>query len=717
MAHDSPAPPALIPMNGSSLFTSGNYAALALGEEVDLWEYYAAHGLIGNAQKALDGLARFSHPEARFYSAIACWIDGDEASAVAILRGLEFPRAQRMLALIGKPQIQVLAQMPPNPQSPSGLLLGAANGRFAIKNLGGDIRLPPYADIHQLVPIGFTPDFYICREIEWMPIPPNIRELRCPVFGHTADFDVHVQAVSPWYRLFDEIITCGPCEWRSLHEMLEVPVSTFPKAYGLPATLPPNRDGHRDIDLFLSGTMVHPYHPDKAKLVFDLLGLEDDTLRMRVVHGHLPIAEYWALVARSRISVPFVRFEGSMPTRGLEALAMGSALALQEGSVLRAYVGETEGVFSYGSAPGDLGEIIRKIAREWPTIKHRAEQGAAYVRKEFNLTRVSEQYLRYLTFLASEPRKQREVSPERLVQKRAILYRGWFHSGRFYGQTLGSSIERLSNLPESRERPHFTIDCCRDLLLQYAQAVVPEAVKMLAGRGESPEVNPALLERTLRLYARGVEWFPRSLVMRFDWLRAALHFGSDEVKGRAIEMGRQMTAIPLAEWESDVLEDVFPWDFFGEMFNYRGYFDLVVDSLRRRQAHNSKLSALIMASVNHYLSSHLSSVDFARQAVTLDPGCAPYRLRLGSLLATREETRDEGIACLLALATSSELRLEAWDTLQRLVDQGFMAAHRLDAFAPSIARIRGRLSLESAPRAPSFGPPHATPGKEEQSHV
>jgi hypothetical protein len=542
----------------STLLESGNYAALALGDQFDPWEYYAAHGLIGKAKEALDGLARFSHPEARFYTAVACWVDWDEGSATEILRSLRSPQTQRMLALIGKRQIHVLAQVPPDPGVPSGLLQGAADERFVIKNLGGDVHLPPYADIHQLVPAGFTPDFYVCREIEWMAIPPNLRELRCPVFGHTADFDVHVQAVFPWYRLFDEIATCGPCEWRSLHEMLDVPVSTFPKAYGLPATLPPNRQGPRDLDLFLSGSMVNSYHPDKAKLVFDLLGLEDETLRMLVVSGHLPITEYWALVARSKISVPFVRFDGSMPTRGLEALAMGSALALQEGSALRAYVGENEGVFSYGRAPGDVGQTIRKIVREWPTIERWAEPGAAYVRKEFNLARVSGQYLRYHTFLASKSRKQYEIPPERPVQKRTIFCRGWFYSVEFYRQTLELTIERLSDLRESRERPHFTIDCARDLLLQYAQAVVPEAAKMLEGRGERPEVNPAFLEQTLRLYASGVGRFLRSLVMRFNWLRAALHFGSAEVKAQAIEMGLLMTLKPLAEWESDVLEDEFP---------------------------------------------------------------------------------------------------------------------------------------------------------------
>jgi hypothetical protein len=680
----------------STLFESGNYAAIALGPEVEGWEYYAAHGLIGNAKRALDGLARFSQPEARFYSAAACWIDGDDRGAAAFLQGLDSLRAKKFRSLVLKPEIPVLAQMPPEPGLASSLLQGAADGRFVIRNLGGDIHLPPYADIHRLVPAGFTPDFFICREIEWMPLAHNLNELACPLFGHTEDYDIHCQAVLPSYRLFDEIITCGPYEWQSLNEMLTVPVSTFPKAYGLPAILPARANGNRDIDLFLSGTMVHPYHPDKARFIFDLLGLEDDTLKIKVVAGHLAEREYWELVARSKMSVPYVRFDGSMPTRGLEALAMGSALALQAGSVLRAYVGENEGVFTYTQEPGDLSKTVVKISREWHTIKTRATLGGEYIRKEFNLRRVSSQYLRYLTFLASKSYQPRQVPLPEMMQKRTIFHLGWFHSCAFYNCTMHESIKRHRRLAASYERPHFMIDIAREALLGYAQSAIPAVAAHLALRDQSPPAVPELLDLAFGLYAIGVDQHPRSLVMQFNWLRAALHFGSDEAKAKAIEMGRRMTLVPLAGWDSDVFEDVFPWDFLGEFFNYRGYFDGVIDSVRRGETKNAGLHALIMASVNYHLSFQLSDPAFARQAVALDPTFALYQLRLGSVLSSRDDTRQEGVDLLLNLVSVSIVRLEAWAELQELVRKGLLGSNCLDIHAASMRRVQSRICVESA---------------------
>ncbi len=689
-----------LPVTGSvdlsTLLESGNYAAIALGPEVEAWEYYAAHGLIGNAKRALDGLARFSRPEARFYSAAACWIDGDDRGAAAFLQGLDSPRAKKFRALVVKPAIQVLAQMPPQPGLASSLLQGAADGRFVIRNLGGDIRIPPYADIHQLVPTGFTPDFFICREIEWMPLAHNLNELDCPLFGHTEDYDIHCQAVLPWYRLFDEIITCGPHEWQSLHEMLTVPVSTFPKAYGLPAALPARANDNRDIDLFLSGTMVHPYHPDKARFIFDLLGLEDEALKIQVVAGHLSEREYWELVARSKMSVPYVRFDGSMPTRGLEALAMGSALALQAGSVLRAYVGENEGVFAYTREPGELIKTVIKISREWATIKSRATRGGDYIRKEFSQRRVSSQYLRYLTFLASKSYQPRQIPPPEMRQKRTIFHLGWFHSCAFYNCTLHRSIELHRSLAASYEHPHFMIDIARDTLLSYAQAVMPAVAAHLTQRGQPPPAVPEMLDLALGLYAIGVEQHPRSLVMQFNWFRAALHFGSDEAKAKAIEMGRRMTLAPLAGWDSDVFEDVFPWDFSGDFFNYRSYFDAVIDSVRRGETKNAGLYALIMASVNYYLSFQLSDPAFARQAVALDPNFALYQLRLGSVLSSRDDTRQEGVDLLLDLVSASIVRLEAWAELQGLVRKGLLQGNRIDIHEASIRRVQSRIRVESA---------------------
>jgi hypothetical protein len=68
------------------LFDAGNYATVAMTGGQDQWRTYAAMGLVGKGRDAIEGLRRFDGQEARFYSAVASWIDGDEATAIATLQ-------------------------------------------------------------------------------------------------------------------------------------------------------------------------------------------------------------------------------------------------------------------------------------------------------------------------------------------------------------------------------------------------------------------------------------------------------------------------------------------------------------------------------------------------------------------------------------------------------------------------------------------------------
>jgi hypothetical protein len=103
-----------------------------------------------------------------------------------------------------------------------------------------------------------------------------------------------------------------------------------------------------------------------------------------------------------------------------------------------------------------------------------------------------------------------------------------------------------------------------------------------------------------------------------------------------------------------------------------------------------------MASVNYYLSFQLSDPAFARQAVALDPNFALYQLRLGSVLSSRDDTRQEGVDLLLDLVSASIVRLEAWAELQGLVRKGLLQGNRIDIHEASIRRVQSRIRVESA---------------------
>jgi len=180
-------------------FCQGNYTSAALFGSRQEWQTHAALGLVGKTREAVEGLSRFDHAEARFYSAVASWIDGDEPKAISGLKDLNFPHARNLLALIRKKKIQVLAQLDRGSQWDFISAL-PKDGRFQIRNAGfkpGDIPNRPYADVHEFYDKKQPPDFYVTKLVEWHQLPPNLDELPCPTFGHTADYDIHIQTVHP----------------------------------------------------------------------------------------------------------------------------------------------------------------------------------------------------------------------------------------------------------------------------------------------------------------------------------------------------------------------------------------------------------------------------------------------------------------------------------------------------------------------------------------
>jgi len=123
--------------------------------------------------------------------------------------------------------------------------------------------------------------------------------------------------------------------------------------------------------------------------------------------------------------VTYVRHPTASPTRGLEALAMGCAVIVQQGSMLTLFVGEPEGVLTYNLEAENLGMAIRQILDRWPEYRRRAARGAELVRREFAPARVASQYFRFLTFLAARPRGRRMPYADGLHQKRLVLKDGW----------------------------------------------------------------------------------------------------------------------------------------------------------------------------------------------------------------------------------------------------------------------------------------------------
>jgi hypothetical protein len=136
----------------------------------DLWQRFAALGLLGLTGEAIAGLESFESDEAQFFLAAAHWINGDEDAAARILERLDLAPARRLLALLRKNRIEVLSFFPGSRPGPFVLADGGRyDPKFLVRNVSfnpPDVPNRLYADAHDLYRTGTPPDFLVCQMVE-----------------------------------------------------------------------------------------------------------------------------------------------------------------------------------------------------------------------------------------------------------------------------------------------------------------------------------------------------------------------------------------------------------------------------------------------------------------------------------------------------------------------------------------------------------------------
>ncbi|MCC7063995.1 MAG: hypothetical protein IT456_14395 [Planctomycetes bacterium] len=659
-----------------AVFAAGDYAGVAMFGSASVWQYYAARALILGEPAALAALAGFGHAEARLYRGAALWIHGETAAARRELAGSPLAHAQRLLALIEQPRIRVLAQLPWVADACTDLLGGAQHDpHFEVRNIGYrevDAENHPYADVGHFLDSTFTPDFYITAMAEWHHVPPNLQTLPCPTFAHIADHDLHIQTLSPWLSLFDEVLVTDRTEWLDVQGLARGLVSSFPKVFGLPTNLPPVPCGERPLDFFVSGTMLDRYHPDKAVLLHELLSMPD--IDLRVVRGATGTMAYHSMLGASKTSFTYVRRAGAMPTRGLESLALGCAVALQEESILNLFVGRREGVVTYGPQTGSLSGAVRGILDAWPEFERAAQRGAEFIRAEFALPRVASQYLRFLTFRAAAPRRPRQrVDSSHWCQKRVCIHRTWLpDSPVVRRRTMQANFLRLGAVAKVMPKAAVVVDMARELLTEFVHYKNKKSV--------SPE-DEVLLSDALGLLEKACRIFPRHLVARFVWIRTLLHYGDARQRMQGLQLAFDTMEADPQQWEVDARDDVLPFDFHWDEFNYRDYLDLVARAEKGQFVPTSEYVRILLASLAGYVARKTGKPEQHERAAHWDPGFARYRLDWAKALLKRggASGRQKALALLVELAAGTTEFEGAGKLLERVAnDSGvFTATHRL----------------------------------------
>ena len=541
-------------------------SAFPLGPIVNALQSAAALGLLGVGNRALDALAAIDAPEARIYHALALWIDGqdDEAARQAALAPIS-PAAEELQTLLRKERIRALCFLPPHRSGPHGIFAAPLNDpRLEARNIwfyaSPEEGIPNKvdADIHHFFRKNQTPDLLIAEMVEWHVLPRNIASAPCFKVGHTSDFDIHGQEVLPWLAQFDAVLTLDHTEWERLRLALpRHPVLTYPKAFTvrereLSAEMLP-----RPIDVLMTGTVLSDFHQDKNELVTRLAHLPG--IHSLLLNGFVSHEEYEAITALSKLTLSFVRHSGTMPTRALESLAMGTWSILQDDSALRLYLPDDAAILPYrhgnwAAFERDITEFVARFPERRAEYAERASKTAAAVFEQFNPTRVASQYFRFcaalpaITKLLGQSKAPQAAQPE--IQKRGCVVKGWLPA---YGEEgvlralLERNVGRLKEIGTAEAQNQIG----REYLIEYAR---------LANNGQE---QPALFKSALKAFAAATMQDPAALAPRFNQLRALYHFGGPEQHLQAehlslelLEMAKNPERLRLGAWD-----DLLPYDF------------------------------------------------------------------------------------------------------------------------------------------------------------
>jgi hypothetical protein len=665
-------------------FHAGDFVTAALKGESDQWESHAARGLIVDPHEGIRRLTAFDLPEARFYSAVLSWMAGDEDRACRELKVLSSPHAVNLLNLIKKRHIHVLSQIPRTNGGCFVLLDGVARDtKFQIHNISssdGDLRNSPAASTSEFFRNHGPMDFFVCAMIEFNTTPTDIGQLPCPTMGYTSDYDAHILSAAPWLKAFDHVMVCDHViEWTDVCAIKGSSVFAFPLVFSAPRELLPLERGARDIDVFFSGTMISGYQPDKGRLVHQLLRIPD--LKLVLIDGHLSFENYYALLARSKITQSYCRHPGAMLTRAIECLSMGSIALVQESSVHELWGGEGQGIFTFDDSVGPEA-AIRRILADYDVHGDACWRGASSVRQAFSPEVIASRFFRFCTFLAAKPRTLRnKVDFENLDRRRHVFIRGFRASYEELGRECQTILESLTKRALTNPSLSLQNTKAREAALLHSEALY---------FGYPLPANDLGFERAIAELQLAVHTAPEALVPRYNLMRLLIHLGNEAQLHQGLVLAAEILDMPAESWQIEILDDIYPYDFFTSWMNHRTYFDTVVDGLAGRGSPELKLRDLILASVHHFFAVYEGSIAHAEGACRLDPVWPIYKLTLADMYGSMSDvvSLDRAHDLLVELTKESWIAVRAFHRLQALAERHKPSEVAAAETAPIIARAQ-----------------------------
>lgn len=657
-------------------FKAGNWADAALhGKPGDGLAHWAGKARCGFPDQAAAALAELAGPEARYQEGVAHWLAGREGQALGLWRPLAQAgdeRAGRLVAWLSTGQRLPVAWLGASVEGGAGDLCPGleADPRFAVMRLGMDVFDPH-------VPLPWDRGaslslFTAIHMVEWCGVPERIAQFPGKVFGFTSDFDLHLPQTYSWMQALDGLCVLDGTEWGELVDLVDRPCISIPQALGLATSTHPGWTwGERALDVFLSGTQVHAYHPDKAALAHAVLeAFGPAALGM---NGWLNRPDYLSLMSQARVTYSHYRRPGGTVTRALEALGQGLGVAVQAESILRLYFGEAHGVRPYRH--GDPEDLVRSLHALLGRPPEEAEAACAAARlaveQHFNLAHVGQHVGRLLLVAAAETPGPRPTLPEAsLAPQRLVLSRGWVPEARLRVQRFDRCTELLAQSP-SLPNPAWIAWCdnagLREMHLNLLDALGPnrwvamgaEVALALQFRERLRSlVSPERLHAYQVILDELVAKHPTHLALQLNALWMELALSPALGASRLVAQGQRMWEVAPEAWVVDPLDELMPWDVWSLGFDHRGWVDHATALQQGRTQDLAPLVARALACVAFHLAEWDEAPEaLLAQAQALVPDFAPYGLALAKaqLASGQPDAVAKAEASLASLAQGSSV--------------------------------------------------------------
>lgn len=558
--------------------------------------------LLGALEDGLRLLESSPTPRARYYSALAYWGLSEKERAMAVLATLSDDSAFASLAhrlgtFIERPTIRVLFQGREDPGCPDYDIVGALRAipYVDLITIGysplSDVIIDYSTSLDEVLadlPMGWTPDFFVCHLLEDNPPPIGIEHAPFPTIGHSQDYDRHIQHCFHYLGLMDAMVALGSADHDDLSRLSHVPTYVFPLLLGVDIAAEKIIATEKTRDVFISGTPFSNTH-SKAKCIYDITQLPEQ-YQIEVNLGFLEPDEYYRALSSAKTTFTYVNRWGALNGRAVEAISVGTCALVQEGTELSFFLSEDDGAVPYNET--NYVEVLKRVIREWDSrYAAAAARGSKKVRGVFDFTKCTNLYLHFLVHCVLQvdktPKPKLDPVLSRLRYPNHSPWRIRFH------------FPALSHLMDLQDRFRKSLSGSSDYIHQDAlgESFLYTCLTLRKSDFAGSDMPRALLNVAMVVYKGLTESHPDRLAAWFNLGRICFELGEYETAQLIFEV---MLTNPDMRYE---ITDLLFWrEFQDGFFDYdRMMEEMVAVRKDGDAAHLGNIASFIRESAALYL--------------------------------------------------------------------------------------------------------------------